>query len=111
MFINEGGPFQTVAEYFDFVLSDPPRGWPGAGPMHSIVRSQMRTDYDLVFTLGDLKSVNILVEGSRVTAIIDWEYAEYYPEYLEYVSALRGTTWQCGYYGALLDNFPKRYDA
>lgn len=110
MFINEGGPFRTVPEYIDFVLSDPPRNWPGAAPMHSMVRSQMRTDYDVVLTHGDLKSINILVQGSRITAIIDWEYAGYYPEYLEYVSALRATAWQCPYYAALLEIFPRRYD-
>lgn len=53
MFINDGGPFRNVSEYIDFVLSDPPRNWPGAAPMHSIVRSQMRTDYDIVLTHGD----------------------------------------------------------
>ncbi|KAI7787575.1 hypothetical protein LA080_014944 [Diaporthe eres] len=69
MFINEGGAFRTVPGYIDFVLSDPPRNWPGAAPMHSMVRSQMRTDYDIVFTHGDLKSMNILVQGSRIKAI------------------------------------------
>ncbi|KUI72227.1 hypothetical protein VM1G_08022 [Cytospora mali] len=111
MLINKGGPFRTVPEYIDFVLSDPPPNWPGAAPMHSIVRSQMRPHYDVVFTHGNLKSTNILVEGSRIKAIIDWEYAGYYPEYLEYVSALRGTTWRCPYYAALLGIFPERYDA
>lgn len=62
IFSNEGGPSPTVSEDIDFVLSDPPRNWPGAAPMHNIVRSQMRTDYDVVFTHGDLKGVNILVK-------------------------------------------------
>lgn len=110
MFVNEGGPFRTVTEFMDFVLSDAPRNWPGAAPMHSMVRNQMRTDYDVVLTHGDLCSVNILVKGSRITGIIDWEYAGYYPEYVEYVTALRGTSWQNPYYAALLDIFPKRYD-
>lgn len=111
MFVNEGGPFATVSDYVDFVLSDPPPKWPGAAPMHSIVRSQMRTDYDVVFTYGELVWVNILVQGARITGIIDWKYAAYYPEYLEYVAALSSTTWHCGYYAALLDIFPRRYDA
>ena len=109
VFVNEGGPSRTVPEYIDFVLSDPPN-WPGAAPMHSIVRSQMRPHYDVVFTHGDLEPVNILVEESRIKAIIDWEYAGYYPEYLGYVSALRGTTWRPPYYATLLDIFPQRYD-
>lgn len=71
----------------------------------------MRTNYDVVFTHGDLKGVNIIVKGARIEAIIDWEYAGYYPEYLEFVSALRAAQWDCPYYAPLLDIFPRRYDA
>lgn len=34
IFINKGGPFSTVTEYMDFILSDPPRDWPGAVPLY-----------------------------------------------------------------------------
>ncbi|KAJ6612760.1 hypothetical protein B0H10DRAFT_1806876, partial [Mycena sp. CBHHK59/15] len=33
---------------------------------------------------GDLFPRNILVDGSRITAIIDWETAGFYPDFLEY---------------------------
>lgn len=32
---------------------------------------------------------NILVEGGRITGIIDWEYAGWYPEYWEYVKMIQ----------------------
>lgn len=36
------------------------------------------------FTHGDLLPQNILVEGSTITGILDWETAGYYPEFWEY---------------------------
>ncbi|KAG7088441.1 hypothetical protein E1B28_012433 [Marasmius oreades] len=36
------------------------------------------------FTHGDLLPQNILVDGSKITAIIDWETAGYYPAFWEY---------------------------
>lgn len=40
-----------------------------------------------VFTHGDLSSLNILVRGDDVVAIIDWETAGWMPPYWEYTSA------------------------
>ena len=42
------------------------------------------TDAQVHFTHGDLLPRNILVDGSKITAIIDWETAGYYPEFWEY---------------------------
>jgi len=41
-------------------------------------------DVDVVFSHGDLLPRNIIVDGSTITAIVDWELAGFYPEYLEY---------------------------
>ncbi|KAJ6048260.1 uncharacterized protein N7446_010943 [Penicillium canescens] len=41
------------------------------------------------FTHANFCPRNILVEGGRVTAILDWEYAGWYPEHWEYIQALR----------------------
>lgn len=40
-----------------------------------------------VFTHGDLNPSNILVRGEEVVAIIDWEFAGWYPHYWEYTAA------------------------
>ncbi|KAF9234081.1 hypothetical protein BU15DRAFT_53061, partial [Melanogaster broomeanus] len=46
---------------------------------------QLLPDGALVYlTHGDLLPRNILVDGSRITAIIDWETAGFYPEFWEY---------------------------
>lgn len=106
----EGGPFDTEAEYNDFVLADL---LPACPPVvRSMAHSQLRTDHDIVFTHGDLNAKNIMVRDGRVVAIIDWETAGFYPEYIELVKLLRGPEWRVGYYSALvLDIFPRRYDA
>ena len=41
-------------------------------------------DSQVRFTHGDLLPHNILVDGSKITAIIDWETTGYYPEFWEY---------------------------
>ncbi|RAL16156.1 aminoglycoside phosphotransferase family protein [Aspergillus homomorphus CBS 101889] len=40
--------------------------------------------HDIVFTHGDLNPRNILAEGGRITGIVDWENAGWFPEYWEY---------------------------
>lgn len=44
------------------------------------------------FSHGDLGMHNILVEGGRITGIIDWEYAGWYPEDWEYVKMVQFST-------------------
>ena len=46
--------------------------------------SHFGMDAQVHFTHGDLLPHNILVDGSKITAIIDWETAGYYPEFWEY---------------------------
>ncbi len=40
--------------------------------------------HPLVFTHGDLMARNIMVQETRVTAIIDWECAGSFPAHIEY---------------------------
>jgi len=43
-----------------------------------------RDDHRIVFTHADLNMRNILVKDRRISGIIDWENAGWYPEYWEY---------------------------
>ncbi|KAK4150229.1 kinase-like domain-containing protein [Chaetomidium leptoderma] len=108
-FSFEGGPFTTEAEWNDFLLEGLVAKCPPA--IRSIVLSQLRTDHDIVLTHGDLAATNILIRDGNIVAIIDWERAGFYPEYLDLLKPLRGPDWRVGYYNALLDIFPRRYDA
>jgi serine/threonine protein kinase len=41
--------------------------------------------YRTMFTHGDLATHNILIHDGKIVAILDWEFAGWYPEYWEYV--------------------------
>jgi aminoglycoside phosphotransferase (APT) family kinase protein len=43
-----------------------------------------RGGHKIVFTYGDLNMRNIMVENGKVTGIVDWETAGFYPSYWEY---------------------------
>ncbi|KAE8149260.1 kinase-like domain-containing protein [Aspergillus avenaceus] len=49
--------------------------------------TQHNCDWPIVFTHGDLSSLNILVRGDDIVGIIDWETAGWYPSYWEYTTA------------------------
>jgi aminoglycoside phosphotransferase len=43
-----------------------------------------RNDHEIVFTHSDLTLRNILVKDGRISGVVDWENAGWYPEYWEY---------------------------
>jgi len=45
-------------------------------------------EHRFVFTHADLTPRNIIVRNGKLEAIIDWEFAGFYPEYWEYAKAL-----------------------
>lgn len=62
-----------------------------------------------VFTHADLNPFNILVRDDKVVAIIDWEFAGWYPNYWEYTSAWYGNITRTGWQdelGQFLQTFP-----
>ncbi|KAF8221028.1 kinase-like protein [Tricholoma matsutake] len=74
--------FSSVKEYLDYY-----RGIfvEFCGPEYvDELFSCFPTEAQVYLTHGDLLPHNILVDGSRITAIIDWETAGYYPEFWEY---------------------------
>lgn len=57
-----------------------------------------------VFTHGDLNAFNILLRGTQVVGIIDWEFAGWYPFYWEYTAAWYGNRTRQWWQG-ILDSF------
>lgn len=106
-----GGPFGTIAELHDWLVRPPKRLRTQTMYCHQIT-TQLAADYPIVFTHGDIAARNILVRDGRIVALLDWEYAGWYPDYWEYVFALRGLDnidWEAlGQHLPLL--FPNRYD-
>lgn len=80
------GPFKTIQDFhrhlrmgleFDDKLQP---------DVQKLIKQQDRS-WPLVFTHGDLSSLNILARGDKIVGIVDWETAGWYPAYWEYTSA------------------------
>ncbi|KAJ5796421.1 uncharacterized protein N7518_004961 [Penicillium psychrosexuale] len=83
----EGGPFDTEQEFNEFILGDIVDIAPDV--LRHYAKFALMDNHEIVFTHSDFAPRNILVEDGRVTGIIDWEYAGWYPAYWEYYLALR----------------------
>ena len=94
-----GGPFDSELEFNQWILSDLHSGLPAP---HRYYAERALTDgHEIVFTHSDFSSRNILVDENndyQVTAILDWEFAGWYPEWWEYFRAYkrfnRGQDWR-----------------
>jgi len=53
-----------------------------------LLLSSLRDNHKVLLTHGDLHPRNIMVQGTSVTGIIDWEHGGWYPEYWEYLKGL-----------------------
>ncbi|KAL4244281.1 Protein kinase-like domain superfamily protein [Abortiporus biennis] len=106
------GPFENEASFNDYLI-EIAEMWMDPSMLPEI-RHRMKDNHSIVFTHGDLAPRNIMVKGDRITGIIDWENAGWYPEHWEFVKAL----YHVGMDGeaqeswtiALRKIFPKDYD-
>ena len=75
------GPFYTIDFFHDFIR----RGHPVEEFAEDDLKDCHGKKYEIKFTHADLCPQNILVDDAgRITAILDWESAGWYPEYWEY---------------------------
>ncbi|CAK7230975.1 hypothetical protein SCUCBS95973_007755 [Sporothrix curviconia] len=93
------GPFETVEDFHWWIrdhfhpdiVDRPPwineEDW---ADMEGVVDIQEAVSPRPVFTHGNLKPWNIIVSGTKVTSIIGWENAGWFPEYWEYTTACMG---------------------
>lgn len=86
---RSGGPFKTMPELHNWLVRPPRRLQSESIYWHQIT-TQLGAEYPIVFTHGDIAARNILVSGGKVVALLDWEFAGWYPAYWEYVFTLRG---------------------
>ena len=83
------GPFQSIRDFHYYLrrrLSGP---FPGRQELEDLVdwQDNEASNYNTCFTHGDLCSTNILVDGNKISGIVDWESAGWMPEYWEFTSA------------------------
>ncbi|KAI5858267.1 phosphotransferase enzyme family protein [Durotheca rogersii] len=120
VFTNENrppaGPFQSVAEFHDWLSLQTGTGleahWPGKQPWEipDPYRDGLPDNAAVVFTHADLHPSNIIVSRCspcKIAALIDWRQSGWYPEYWEcckafYTAEVRGE-WMEKYIPLFLD--------
>ncbi|KAF1730833.1 hypothetical protein CRV24_008903 [Beauveria bassiana] len=86
---RSGGPFATQGEFHHWLVRPSKRVNSQSMYWHQITM-QLSNDCPIVFTHGDIAARNIMVRNGHIVALLDWEFAGWYPEYWEYVFSLRG---------------------
>jgi hypothetical protein len=101
------GPFYSVNHFHDFIR----RGHPIQDFVEDELKKCHGKQYEVKFTHADLCPQNILVDDSgRITAILDWESAGWYPEYWEYTQMHFATPREMGDWLAAVETVVERYD-
>lgn len=88
-----GGPFASEADFNEWLISlinEDSLKVHSSFWVETLRNSLAKTCvYRIKFTHEDLGPHSILVQGSRITAVPDWEYAGWYPEHWEYVKMIQ----------------------
>mgnify|MGYP000964859618 CR=1 FL=1 len=83
------GPFNAESDFNSHLVHSCPRiCWVSCekkrvAPVHA-------REHRSVFTHSDLHPTNLLIDGGRLSGIVDWECASYKPEYWEFTKAMYG---------------------
>jgi thiamine kinase-like enzyme len=88
------GPFLTIKSFNDWLLAAATRQRPRPEGITGPYRDFFPDTGNVYFTHRDLTLGNIIISGppgsQRITGIVDWEQAGWYPEYWEYCKLLYG---------------------
>ncbi|KAH8429106.1 uncharacterized protein LDX57_006776 [Aspergillus melleus] len=89
------GPFESEDELNEYLIRP---SWAGGFPSEEAYTNALdrakgmgRMSHRVVFSHGDLKHHNILVEKGKITGFLDWESVGWYPEYWDFTTALMFT--------------------
>ncbi|KAI0528038.1 kinase-like domain-containing protein [Xylaria bambusicola] len=89
IFKRSGGPFATLVEFQEWLVK-PHKGLRSQSMYWHQITTHLSAECPIVFTHGDIAARNIIVRDGKIVALLDWEFSGWYPEYGEYVFALRG---------------------
>jgi hypothetical protein len=89
------GPFESEEDFNEYLIRPAWSGGFSSDTEYNDALNRAKTmgslPHRIVFTHGDLKHHNILVQGGKITGFLDWESAGWYPEYWDFTTALRFT--------------------
>ncbi|KIP12823.1 hypothetical protein PHLGIDRAFT_136633 [Phlebiopsis gigantea 11061_1 CR5-6] len=111
--LGELGPWQDEAAFYLSYLSYAEfveQSWDSERPFSEVVDTagrMMSIPHSITFTHGDLLGHNIMIHDRRISSIINWEFAGWYPEYWGYTSMLRtlGMEWWWPKYTSSLSGY------
>lgn len=89
------GPYSTEEDFNQGLIN----AWTKGREDDALIRFLCRTlrhnmqGHEFVMTHNDFAPRNILVRGSRIVAILDWELSGYFPEYWEFAKAIWRPDW------------------
>ncbi|WEW56862.1 hypothetical protein PRK78_002317 [Emydomyces testavorans] len=95
------GPF-SIAEFHKYVRRDVDlESWKARD--ETVAQVHSRSDsYATKFTHADLSPSNIMIKNGKISAIIDWEFAGWFPEYWEYTKIYYGfRDWRKDFYSEI----------
>lgn len=74
------GPFDNLQDFHRYIRDGMEANSGLPAEVQELIKQHEKT-WPLVFTHGDLSSLNILFRGDNIVGIIDWETAGWYPSY------------------------------
>ncbi|KAF4460116.1 kinase-like domain [Fusarium albosuccineum] len=89
------GPYKTEEEFNQGIVKAMKKdNENGFAEWRCTVWLSVMKDHEIVLTHGDFDPRNIIVQGDKVAAILDWELSGYYPSYWEYGKAMLRPEWE-----------------
>lgn len=85
------GPFENERELNETFVKNYEHTVPGY--FGSMLTGMLKDGHEIVFSHSDLNMRNILVRDKKIVAVLDWEYAGFFPEYWDYAHAYLGVRW------------------
>lgn len=88
------GPFRSEEEFNNAIIDAYQSKAPRRRIKSFLTGMLSHNKHQIVFTHGDLRLQNVMVEDGNVSGILDWEFSGWYPEYWEFSKALYVWKWQ-----------------
>ncbi|GCB24331.1 hypothetical protein AAWM_07216 [Aspergillus awamori] len=88
------GPFNSEYDFNNAIIDAYQSRAPKRHIKNVLAGMLSQKGHRTVFTHGDLRLQNIMVNNGNVTGILDWEFSGWYPEYWEFSKALYVWKWQ-----------------
>ncbi|KAE8408866.1 kinase-like protein [Aspergillus pseudonomiae] len=88
------GPFDSEESFNNTIIEAYQLKAPKRHIKSFLVGMLSQKRYQIVFTHGDLRPQNIIVNHGNISGIVDWEFSGWYPEFWAFSKALYVWKWQ-----------------